>query len=39
MEYIIKIVKSLEDSGLSFKVVSETIQNDVREEKDFSVCY
>ena len=28
MEDIIKIVKSLEDSGLSLKGVSETIQNE-----------
>ena len=33
LEYIIKIVKSLEDSGLSLKGVSETIQNETKEQK------
>ena len=33
MEDIIKIVKSLEDSGLLLKVVSETIQNGAKEQK------
>ena len=33
MEYIIKIVKSLEDSGLLLKGVSETIQNEAKEQK------
>ena len=33
MEDIIKIVTSLEDSGLSLKGVSETIQNDAKEQK------
>ena len=33
MEDIIKIVKSLEDSGLSLKGVSETIQNEAKEQK------
>ena len=33
MEVIIKIVKSLEDSGLLLKGVSETIQNEAREKK------
>ena len=33
MEDIIKIVKSLEDSGLSLKGVSETIQNETKEQK------
>ena len=40
-----KIVKSLEDSGLSLKVVSKTVQNEAKEQKvgflsyqDFS-CY
>ena len=36
---IIKIVKSLEDSGLLLKVVTETIQNEVKEKGDFLVCY
>ena len=34
MEDIIKIVKSLEDSGLSLKGVSETIQNEAKEQKE-----
>ena len=33
MEDIIKIVKSLEDSGLLLKWVSETIQNEAKEQK------
>ena len=33
MEDIIKKFKSLEDSGLLLKGVSETIQNDAREQK------
>ena len=33
MEYIMKIVKSLEDSGLLLKGVSETIQNEGKEQK------
>ena len=37
---IIKIVKSLEDSGLSLKGVTETVENEVKEQKeDFLVCY
>ena len=31
--YIIKIVKSLEDSGLLLKGVTETVQNEVKEQK------
>ena len=31
--HIIKIVKSLEDSGLSIKGVTETVQNEVKEQK------
>ena len=34
MEDIIKIVKSLEHSGLSLKGVSETIQNEAKEQKE-----
>ena len=30
---IIKIVKSLEDSGLLLKTVTETVQNEVKEQK------
>ena len=33
MEDIIEIVKSLEDSGLLLKGVSETIQNEAKEQK------
>ena len=33
MEDIIKIVKSLEDSGLLLKRVTETVQNEVKEQK------
>ena len=33
MEDIIKIVKSLEDSGLLLKGVTETVQNEVKEQK------
>ena len=35
-----KKVKSLENSGLLLKRVSETIQNEAKEKKDdFLVCY
>ena len=33
MKYIIKIVKSLEDTGLLLKEVCETIQNEAKEQK------
>ena len=33
MEDIIKIVKSLEGSGLLLKGVTETVQNEVKEQK------
>ena len=33
IEHIIKIVKSLEDSGLLLKKVTETVQNEVKEQK------
>ena len=33
MEDIIEVVKSIEDSGLLLKGVSETIQNEAKEEK------
>ena len=40
IEEIIKIVKSLEDSGLLLKGVTETVQNEVKEKKeDFLVRY
>ena len=36
----IKIVKSLEDSGLLLKGVTESVQNEVKEQKEnFLVCY
>ena len=34
MEDIIKIVKSLEDSGVLLKGVTETLQMEVKEEKE-----
>ena len=34
IEAIIKIVKSLEDSGLLLKAVTETVQNEVKEQKE-----
>ena len=33
MEDIIRIIKSLEDSGLLLKRVSETVQNEAKEQK------
>ena len=33
MEDILKIVKSLEDSAISLKGVSETIENEAKEQK------
>ena len=33
MEDIIKITKSLEDSGLSIEGVTKTVQNEVKEQK------
>ena len=33
IEDIIKIVKSLEDSGLLLKVVTKTVQNEVKQQK------
>ena len=33
MEDIMKIIKSLEDSGLLLKGVTETVQNEVKEQK------
>ena len=33
IENIVKIVKSLEDSGLLLKGVTETVQNEVKEQK------
>ena len=37
MEDIIKIVKSVEDSGLLLKGVTETVENEVKEQK--GGCY
>ena len=34
MEDVIEIVKSLEDSGLLLKGVTETVQNEVKEQKE-----
>ena len=40
MEDITKIVKSLEDSGLLLKGVTETVQNEVKNKKeDLLVSY
>ena len=40
MEDILKIVKSLEDSGILLQGVSETIKNKAKnKKKDFLVCY
>ena len=33
MDYVLKIVKSLEDSGVLFKSVSETVQNEAKEQR------
>ena len=39
MKSIIKIVKSLKDSGLMLKGVSETTKNEVRKRKGGRICY
>ena len=40
MKGFIRMVKSLEDSGLLFEGVSETIHNKAKnKEEDFLVCY
>ena len=41
MDDILKIIKSLENSGLLLKGVSETIQHEAikNKEEDFLVCY
>ena len=40
MDDILKIVKSLENSGVLLKGVSETIQHELKnKEEDFLVCY
>ena len=33
MEDLVKIIKSLEDSGLLLKGVTESVQNEVKEQK------
>ena len=33
MEDIIKIIKSLEDSGLLLKGINKTVQNEIKEQK------
>ena len=38
MKDIIRIVKSLEDSGLLLKGVSKTIQNEAKEQKGGFLC-
>ena len=39
MDDILKIVKSLEDWGLSLKAVSKTVQNEAEEQKDDFLVY
>ena len=40
IEDIIKIVKSLKDSGLLLQGITETVQNDGKEQKeDLLLCY
>ena len=39
MKNIIKIVKSLKDSGLMLKGVSETTKNEVKKRKGGGICY
>ena len=34
MNYIMKIVKALENSGISLKGVTETIKNEAKEQKE-----
>ena len=34
MDDLIKIVKSLEDSGLLLKGITESVQNEIKEQKD-----
>ena len=37
---LIKIVKSLEESSLLLKGITESVQNEIKEQKgDFLVCY
>ena len=40
MDDLIKIVKSLEDSGLLLKGITESIQKEIKKQKGgFLVCY
>ena len=40
MDDLIRIVKSLEDSGLLLKGVAKSVQNEVKDQKGgFLVCY
>ena len=39
MNDILKIIKSLEESRLLVKDVCETIKNEAKEQKVFSVCF
>ena len=39
MEDIMEIVKSIDESGLSIKGISETIKNETKEMEDFFQCY
>ena len=39
IEGIIKIAKSVEDSGLLLEGVTETVRNEGNKKKDFLVCY
>ena len=40
MQDLLKIVKSLEDSGLLLDGMTETVENEVKEQKrGFLVCY
>ena len=39
MEDIMEIVKSIDESGLSIKGISETITNETKEMEDFFQCY
>ena len=40
MKYLMKIVKSLKESGLLIKEISKTIKNEEKNKReDFSQCY
>ena len=40
MDDLIKIVKSLEDSGLLLKRITESVQNEIKDKNvGFLVCY